>query len=600
MVPQIKSAFVMKTLLDSRVPIDQRKALLGNLSLDSSDASKDMIAQLLSRAGKADAEAAAAESADEMSELKRAMEEGPLRVATFVRRVDDADLEPRKACGGVPDTRSKNGRRAARAEILLDSGSTVYVRILDNELTSTLRTGDNVLIDARGKVLLRAGMPGPAAGEEARFQRRIDTTTVEVLVRDHERHVYLAAAPLVEKLDAGKVAPHDWLLVCTRRQLAIDAVPAADGLGHFRYLERRTMPDVIVSRDIGDPSPFIADQEQHIRMEMTKPALSRRYARTRSRFSLLSGVSGSGKTLSIEGLWCLMYQVMSELTRAPVRELPPRVLRLRTATLLSKWLGESEKQLDRFFDEVEALAEQKFVAPDGKEHELPVLVICEEADAFGRRRGSDGIHDRIQTTLLERLDTTSQRLKHQLVLFVFTTNVPELVDPAFLRRAGGKHYRFGRLNQRACHAVLDKITSGIPFMPRGDEDQVAARQRVKAELLTWLFSPNGQDQGQVELTYVGATEPVLKYRRDFLTGALLARVVQDSADGACLEEFRSRTPGGIRTCQLMAALDDQVRAIVDQLHPSNVDQYLTLPDGVRVASIRRVPQPRWLPSDLER
>jgi hypothetical protein len=447
---------------------------------------------------------------------------------------------------------------------------------------------------------LCGGLAGPEAGEEARFQRRIGATNVEVLVRDHEQHVYLAAAPLVEKLDAGQVTPDDWLLVCTRRQLAFDAVPAPDGLAHFRYLERRPVPDVIVSRDIGDPSPFVADQEQHIRMEMTRPDLSRRYRRARSRFSLLSGVSGSGKTLSIEGLWCLMYQVMSELTRARIHELPPRVLRLRTATLLSKWLGESEKQLDRFFDEVEALAEQKFVAPGGKEYELPVLVICEEADAFGRRRGGDGVHDRIQTTLLERLDTTSQRLRHQLVLFVFTTNVPELVDPAFLRRAGGKHYRFGRLNQKACRAVLDKVTRDIPFMPQGNEDQAASQRRVKGELLTWLFSPNGQDRGQVELTFVGATEPVVKYRRDFLTGALIARAVQDTADAACLAEFQGLTPGGIRTNQLVAALDDQVRAIVDQLHPANADQYLTLPDGVRVASIRRIAQPHLLPSDLER
>ena len=51
--------------------------------------------------------------------------------------------------------------------------------------------------------------------------------------------------------------------------------------------------------------------------------------------------------------------------------------------------------------------------------------------------------------LFRSLDVTCQQLKDKLVLFLFSTNVPEIVDPAFLRRPGGTTERFGRLTRRS-------------------------------------------------------------------------------------------------------------------------------------------------------
>jgi hypothetical protein len=42
---------------------------------------------------------------------------------------------------------------------------------------------------------------------------------------------------------------------------------------------------------------------------------------------------------------------------------------------------------------------------------------------------------------------------------------------------------------------------------------------------------------------------------------------------------------------LVRAFDEQIRATVDQLREYNVANYLDLPDGVRVATLRRLPQP---------
>jgi hypothetical protein len=121
-----------------------------------------------------------------------------------------------------------------------------------------------------------------------------------------------------------------------------------------------------------------------------------------------------------------------------------------------------------------------------------------------------------------------------------------------------------------------------------------------ADLTAWLFAPNGHDAGQVEITFVGQPNPVVKHRRDFLTGGLVDRAVQEATRGACDQEWRGAEDPGLSTERLMGAIDAQVRHIVDQLTPGNCEQYLTLPDAMHVGTVRRIPESPVLPIDLER
>jgi hypothetical protein len=93
---------------------------------------------------------------------------------------------------------------------------------------------------------------------------------------------------------------------------------------------------------------------------------------------------------------------------------------------------------------------------------------------------------------------------------------------------------------------------------------------------------------------------VVKCRRDFLTGALVDRAVQQAADEACEHAVENNCAPAISLEQLMRALNDQVLAIVGQLREQNAGSYLDLPDGVRVASLRRLPQPSYLPIEFQR
>lgn len=81
-------------------------------------------------------------------------------------------------------------------------------------------------------------------------------------------------------------------------------------------------------------------------------------------------------TALIDGI----YRVMSEVTGAPIDALPKRVLRMRSAKVLDKYLGESDKRQDRFYDEVNQLADEPFIW-EGREWHLPHSILATETRA---------------------------------------------------------------------------------------------------------------------------------------------------------------------------------------------------------------------------
>jgi hypothetical protein len=295
-----------------------------------------------------------------------------------------------------------------------------------------------------------------------------------------------------------------------------------------------------------------------------------------------------------------MYAVLSEVSGVPVASLPPRVMQLRVSEILSKWVGSSDRNIARFFAEALELASERLVLDDGTEMEMPLLIIVEECDAFARERGEDPIHDRIQTTLLQNLDPCRPIFRERLVFVVATTNTPQLVDDAFARRVGGKVETFGRLDRTSFRAVLEKQLVGRRFALGGAATEDEARARAVADLVAWYFAPNAAQPGVVELTYVGRTTGDTRHQRDFLTAALVDRAVQEACEEACDAEWLGREDPGLSASSLVAALDAQVRHLTEQLTPQTAGRHLALPEGARVAGVRRIPQPAALPFELER
>ncbi|UCG13579.1 MAG: AAA family ATPase [Deltaproteobacteria bacterium] len=577
-----KSGQIKEKLFDPDVQIEHRKQLLQHLVMDGSKESDAILKSFLEEvAAGNNGESLYNEKQKELTETLRALEEGPMRVGTFI---------------GM----EQPGAGPHRARVRLEDGHTVFTAVTEENLILELKRGDEVLLDGQAKAIFAKISLDDDTGEEAQFERLLFGNCIEVSVRGDQRHVFDASQDILDALDRGEVTPNSRLLTCFQRRFAKRVLPAEDGLGSYRFLDRRPLPDVLVERDIGDPPSYMERVVRMVELEMTKPELRRRYKLRRSMMLLLEGISGSGKSFSLLGSIRKIYDVMAEVTGVPVQGLPPRVLRLRPPMVLSKWFGETDRNIDRFFSEAEQLAGEKFLTPEGKEHDLPVIAVMEEIDGLTRTRGQDGIYDRILTTLLERTDPTRQELRDKLILFFGTTNVAHLIDMAFLRRIGGTVEHFGRLSRRSFAEVLDRHLDGLPLGSVNKQKEDDVRRSAVNDLTAWLYSPHGEDRGQVSLHFVGSAVPEIRYRRDFVTAGLVDRAVQQASNLACdAEDFGCDTPG-VTPEILRRCFHQQVQAIVRQLRVQNVANYLELPEGVRVQRVEPIEQPAVLPSELLR
>ena len=570
-------------IADPALPWQHRYGVLRDLVNNMNPQTEPIVKAILEAMGKQSAQAVYEEKAKKLDELLKEMQEGPMRSAAFIEMLP------------------QNGSPVAVALVVLDDGTEAYTVVPKEDNLPALRLGDRVVLDGKGRLLLRRSASVLKIGEVAHFERRIDDRHIEVSLRaGAERAVFLASQALIDQIKSGQVSPGASLIVSVRRSLALAAIPPEDGLSHYRFLDRGPVPDVRVERDIGAPPRCIEDVTRHVRLELTQPQLRRRYRLRRCYTKLLCGVSGTGKSLAVAAIHRRLYEIMSEVTGVPIEQLPPRVFRIRQSQILSMWLGESEKNWQRAMDEALQLADETFTTPDSRQVKLPVLIVLEEVDGMGRARGHEAIHDRILTTVLQSLDPGRLELSNRLVIVLATTNEPQLVDPALLRRVGSSIENFNRLKRRSFMAVLEKLTNGLPAASNNGCTQRDIWDRHIQNLAAWFFSPNGSDPGLVELTYAGSTTPVIKYRHDFLTGALVDRAVQQAAAEASQAELEDNEPPGITLEQLIRAFEAQLRGMVDQLKEHNVGSYTDLPDGVRVATLRRIPQPAHLSFEFHR
>jgi len=149
-------------------------------------------------------------------------------------------------------------------------------------------------------------------------------------------------------------------------------------------------------------------------------------------------------------------------------------------------------------------------------------------------------------------------------------------------------------------SVLEKQLRDLPFRHTNGQSVDEARRQSISDVAAWLFGPNSTAMGQVEITLAGQANPQTRNHRDFLTAGLIDRAVQEACEEAANAEHAGARNTGLSTAGVMSAIDRQVRHIVDLLTPKNCGQYLALPDGERVATVRRIEQPSVNPFELER
>ena len=159
----------------------------------------------------------------------------------------------------------------------------------------------------------------------------------------------------------------------------------------------------------------------HVRQRMTVYetwGFAAKCARGLGISALFAGVSGTGKTMAAEVL---------------ANELRLDLYRIDLSTVVSKYIGETEKNLRRVFDAAE---------------EGGAILLFDEADAlFGKRSEVKDSHDRYANIEVSYL---LQRMEAYRGLAILTTNLKSALDQAFLRRIRFIiHFPFPDAAQRA-------------------------------------------------------------------------------------------------------------------------------------------------------
>jgi transitional endoplasmic reticulum ATPase len=243
----------------------------------------------------------------------------------------------------------------------------------------------------------------------------------------------------------GKLEPED---------VARIEVTAADFASARRRVHPSAMREILVQvpevrwEDIGGADAAVRALRDGIELPLRHPEAFRRLGIRAARGFLLFGPPGTGKTL---------------LAKAVAHEASANFISAKASDLLSKWYGESEKQIARLFARARQVA--------------PTVVFLDEIDALAPQRGSSSgdssVSERVVNTLLTELDGLEELSR---VAVIGATNRPILIDPALLRP--------GRFDELVYVAVPDvagrrKIlaihTARMPLARDVDLDSIAKR-----------------------------------------------------------------------------------------------------------------------------
>ncbi|SES75044.1 ATP-binding protein [Geodermatophilus poikilotrophus] len=146
----------------------------------------------------------------------------------------------------------------------------------------------------------------------------------------------------------------------------------------------------------------VRDQARHRVRVYDEYGFRSRLSRGLGITALLAGESGTGKTMAAEAL---------------ANELRLDLYRIDLASVVSKYIGETEKNLRQVFDAAEQGGS---------------VLLFDEADAiFGKRSEVQDSHDRYANIEVSYL---LQRMEAYRGLAILTTNMKAALDPAFLRR----------------------------------------------------------------------------------------------------------------------------------------------------------------------
>lgn len=496
--------------------------------------------------------------------LKSALREAKTQLEALraeVRRIGQPPLSRAIFEGFVPAViNSPEGSVSPQLALVAWEGKHVSLATKDFPELASLQPGDAVWVDSLPAVVGKAenARTGAVATvSEIREDRAVVTLTsgTEMVLRLHPE--------LSVSVKAG-----DTLLVDPKSGWALEILERAG-------VEQALQPEIpgVTYADIGGLDDEIHEIRTAVELPYTHHELFASYGMRAPKGVLLYGPPGCGKTM-------LAKAVAASL--AVKYDQPSVFLSVKGPELLSKYVGETERQIRAIFDRARELA--------GGTH--PVVVFFDEMESLFRTRGT-GISSDVENMLVPQLLTEMDGLEElQDVIVIGASNREDMIDPALLRPGRfDVKIRVGRPDASAARSILaHQLHPATPF----DTAEVAAAGNATIfavnlveAAVNHLFVP---DEGTYLCTLnyrdlQGHKKERRVYFQDMISGALLVSIA-DKAKNLAIERELSGHGRGIRFQDLDAALADivtQTAALTALLPPENLARDLGISgivDGV--------------------
>jgi SpoVK/Ycf46/Vps4 family AAA+-type ATPase/intein/homing endonuclease len=304
-------------------------------------------------------------------------------------------------------------------------------------------------LKSRGKVIVIAAtnIPNqldPALRRPGRFDREIEIGVPDKegrleILKIHTRHMPLAQDVKLEDVakvthgfvgaDLNSLAKEAAMIVLRRilPELKVEGIEEGesipkeileklmlhqkDFMESLKVVRPSAMREVLVEtpdigwKDVGGLAEVKEKLKEAVEWPLKQPGVFNRMGIRPPRGILLYGPPGTGKTM---------------LAKAVAKESEANFILVNGPSLLSKWVGESEKAVREIFRKARQTA--------------PTILFFDEIDALAPKRSSDGdskVNERVVNQMLTEMDGLESLND---VVIIAATNRPDIVDPALLRQ----------------------------------------------------------------------------------------------------------------------------------------------------------------------
>ena len=484
-----------------------------------------------------EARAEAASLAAKNERLTAALTAARERIVELGAQLDAVTAPPVTLGLLTASPRSRGEGRPVEADVVL-GGRPMRLGLHPGLDPATLGAGR--LAAVNDQMLVVDSLPAPDTGEAVTLDEVLGARRALVTTGGGASRVLA----LAEGLDPAALKPGDTLVADLRADLAT-ALVERTGVEQLVIAEA---PDVSWA-DIGGLGPQIDRIRDAIELPFAHPGLYRGYGLRAPKGVLLYGPPGCGKTL-------IAKAVATSLADSAGGR-PAAFLNIKGPELLSKFVGETERQIRAIF--VQA---RKAAAED-----RPVVVFFDEMEALLRTRGT-GVSSDVETMIVPQVLSEIDGVESlRNVVIIGASNREDMIDPAILRpgRLDVK-VRINRPDETGAEEILARhLTADLPLAPAelaahgGDREAAAASlRRVVVET---LYARN-ETTAVLEITEAHAASDSATTRTvhlaDLASGALLAAIVS-RAKMASVKDELAGGEGGLSTNRLRSAVEVEAR-----------------------------------------